>query len=525
MIPFQVRDLYKNIPAKKKLPPELRELYSAVEDKTIKWPTVFVILDALDESGERVQDQISDRIKALPFPDVRFLCTSRPFSKFHSLFCESPKVEIRATDDDITKFVDGRIEESKLLSKLLKPDLTLRKDIAAKIIKKADGMYGNLGVVCCDTFAGHTLLCCRFLMAKLHMDMVATAASRTEIRKALEDLPSGIDDTYKETMTRIRKQSMSDKIRAERALLWVFAARWQLSLIGLQHGLAIMNLGSGAEAVTADDLPDEDAIISACQGLLVLEMQGDDMLPNIQLVHNTAKDYFSKAYATEFPEGHFEIAKACVSYLSLRQVSTVLYGYFMEVDYRIEEADTLASSKQPIGGFTQDTFWYTRDLLTDFPLCDYSSEYWSSHLLEGDLSRLDIFLQMYSGNTTSGGGKKCSQFVKPTTYMMDMYISWPLPHTMPSHRFSGSLSKRSMISIPLTRTAGRCFSALQKQGTRLQSSFFSNRRRLMSIRPMQKTATLLQVPQRAVPTRLLKPYCPRLLFKLKVAETSSMRGE
>ncbi|KAK0627465.1 ankyrin repeat-containing domain protein [Immersiella caudata] len=379
-IPPSIKQLYgrgrRNDP---KQPPQCSTLHSAVErDKGVTWPTAIVVLDALDEADVRVQDQVKERILGLPFPNVRFLCTSRPFSKFHDIFSSSAQIEIAATDKDIKTFVNSHIDENKLLSKLLKNDMKLREDIADTIITQAKKM---------------------FLMARLHVEGIETADSRAEIREFLRGLPSGIEETYKETMKRIRRQSGRDRIRAERALTWVFGADRQLDLVELQHGLAIMNLGRGADKVTEDDLPDEDAILSACQGLLVLVQQASDK-PKLEPVHYTTKEYFATAYSTEFPTGHFEIAAACASYLSLRTLAMMISSHFAELNLYKEEDDLAYSTGgQPSGGFRAEPQKYPYIIWREFPLLDYAGRKWGFHLLAGDptaaaaISPSDIFWQ------------------------------------------------------------------------------------------------------------------------------------
>jgi ankyrin repeat protein len=363
-------------------------------------PTVFVVLDALDEAGERVQDHIVREISELPIPDVRLFCTSRPFSRFDELFRDSPKIEIRAMDEDIRTFVKAQIEERSRLHKLVRTDEKLQEDIMAKIIEMAEGMYvasqlssGILSSLCCEY---------RFLMARLHIDSVATGASKTNIRQALQSLPSGINNTYKQTMKRIRGQPDRDKMLAERALSWVFCSRRQLNIIELQHGLAVMDMEPGGEEVTEDDLPHEDIIISVCQGLLIQERKGHERA-FIRPVHYTAAEYFTKAHVEEFPHGQAEIATACVTYLSLSRLSHNLSCYLSELEREHEEDEVAYHyGGSPIGPKSQP--WKYRPVIWDcFPLFFYAGEHWGTHLCEAHLlglpiSTSNIFWQYHSNS-------------------------------------------------------------------------------------------------------------------------------
>lgn len=82
-------------------------------------------------------------------------------------------------------------------------------------------------------------------MAKLHRDSLTDAISRSILRRALQDLPSGIPETYRQTMKRIRDQTKYHRELAERALMWVSCSRRPLEMPELQHAVAIMDKSPG----------------------------------------------------------------------------------------------------------------------------------------------------------------------------------------------------------------------------------------------------------------------------------------
>jgi hypothetical protein len=103
-------------------------------------PTIVVVVDALDEAQEAVQDHLIEKISALPFPDIRIFCMSRQLSKFSALFAGSCQIEIRATDSDLQTYVEGQIQGKKRLSALVGDGASLRDEIKRAIIEKSDGM-------------------------------------------------------------------------------------------------------------------------------------------------------------------------------------------------------------------------------------------------------------------------------------------------------------------------------------------------------------------------------------------------
>jgi hypothetical protein len=110
----------------------------------------------------------------------------------------------------------------------------------------------------------------RFLAAKMHMDSIARKPSRTLVRKALEDLPRGLDATYDDAMRRIMSQP-SDRVEiARKVLCWVAFSRRPLCLTELQHAMAVE---PGINELNEDDLPDDETMISTCAGLVIVEAE------------------------------------------------------------------------------------------------------------------------------------------------------------------------------------------------------------------------------------------------------------
>lgn len=94
--------------------------------------------------------------------------------------------------------------------------------------------------------------------------------NRRAIRNTLENLPKGLDDTYAEVMNRIAGQNIEDKELAEEVLLWISYAARPLSVLELQHALAVEEKDSKTDV---DALPDEEIMISVCAGLVVIDTE------------------------------------------------------------------------------------------------------------------------------------------------------------------------------------------------------------------------------------------------------------
>ena len=105
-IPESARSLYESERRQPRPPVDVTQLISAFQTTISCSRTVFVVLDALDEASEKVQDSIVNKICHLPFPDVRLFCTSRPSLKFDEYFQDFLQLEIRATDHDLKAFIE-----------------------------------------------------------------------------------------------------------------------------------------------------------------------------------------------------------------------------------------------------------------------------------------------------------------------------------------------------------------------------------------------------------------------------------
>ena len=58
----------------------------------------------------------------------------------------------------------------------------------------------------------------RFLLTKLHIELLAQKQTRKSLRAALRALLKGLGETYKEAMRRIHNQSEDDVLLAERVI-------------------------------------------------------------------------------------------------------------------------------------------------------------------------------------------------------------------------------------------------------------------------------------------------------------------
>ena len=114
------------------------------------------------------------------------------------------------------------------------------------------------------------------------MDSLVTKTKLKDVRKALESLPPELDQSYEQTIERIKSQGKDYSELAMRVLLWVCCAIRPLYLIELQHAIAVQ---PGMTELDDDDLDEQDLMISVCAGLVVLDAETQTIHFVRKLIH------------------------------------------------------------------------------------------------------------------------------------------------------------------------------------------------------------------------------------------------
>ena len=137
-LPVSVRDLYDRH-NKKQTRPSFEEISRALFSVAAMYSRVFIIVDALDECqvSEGHQSRLLSEILTLQQKcKVNIFATARLIPEIIERFKGHARLEIRAHDEDVRNYLEGRISRSS--RKFLR---SLPEDIKTKIIKAVDGMY------------------------------------------------------------------------------------------------------------------------------------------------------------------------------------------------------------------------------------------------------------------------------------------------------------------------------------------------------------------------------------------------
>jgi hypothetical protein len=119
--------------------PSLDEAFDILRFAVAQHSKVYIIVDAIDEYPE-AQRRILLQYLAMMGSTVGVMITSRPHITADVSLPNLGALEIRATEEDIRRYVDAQIEISPRLSKHVQIRPELRKDIHSKITDTVDGM-------------------------------------------------------------------------------------------------------------------------------------------------------------------------------------------------------------------------------------------------------------------------------------------------------------------------------------------------------------------------------------------------
>lgn len=134
-----VRRLY-NDPNRTSTRPSLEEILSALQSTLTNYSSVYIVVDALDECQEKdgTRSQLLAKLRDLQGKgDMRLMVTSRFIPDIENEFKLALKLEVRASDADVKRFV---MDQKYRLPKCVQRDNELLRVVQDKIVEAADGM-------------------------------------------------------------------------------------------------------------------------------------------------------------------------------------------------------------------------------------------------------------------------------------------------------------------------------------------------------------------------------------------------
>ncbi|KAF5340346.1 hypothetical protein D9611_007918 [Ephemerocybe angulata] len=311
------------------------DMVKAFQDIVGLLSKVFLIIDGLDEADDGVKD---DLLRALPFLGANVLITSRPLELYSPRLPHALHVSIEARTEDIDHFVEEKIKSSSKLQAILRGKLALTEMLKTRIRESSRGM---------------------FLVARLQMDgVLEKGRSVSSLLKALNQLPSGVEEMYKNTLDRINAQAAEDVSIAHRVFIWLLHSARDLLAHELQDALAI---SFEDETYDSIDIIPVSMILSMCGGFVTVEEQGEKVIgseygseSHLRFIHYTTHEFLKTIELPEFASPHVYMAVACLIYL--RQHTQRLQAW-----EKAEDPKTL------------------RSYFASNPFLSYADQHWGKH--------------------------------------------------------------------------------------------------------------------------------------------------
>ena len=310
--------------------PSVQEYSELFQAEAARFSKVLLIVDALDECPERdgARAFLVDGVQGLA-PNVGLLVTSRHISGIESGFRSAGRIEVRAREEDLKKYLTSKIHDHRRLKRITRKDSDLLRGILDGVANKADGM---------------------FLLAQLHLESLAEEDTKKGIRAAVQNLPEKLDQIYDEAMQRIERQGAKKVRRAKQVLSWICFAERPLRVKELQHALAIE---PDDDDLDVEALPDKDLPVAVCAGLVTIDPESQI----VRFVHFTTDDYFKRMGDEIFPAAQIDITQACLTCLCYDRLSVIF--------------------EHP---FKKELFVHLRTKMrAQYPLLDYASLFWARH--------------------------------------------------------------------------------------------------------------------------------------------------
>ncbi|KAF7898861.1 uncharacterized protein EAF01_008074 [Botrytis porri] len=286
-LPAVVKDIF-NLHSPRQNRPSAKEISSTLKSMIGSYSKVFIIVDALYEcqmaNGCRMQF-LSEIFDIQETCQLSLFSTSRHIPDIEKRFDSSMRLEIRASDKDVERYLDGRISQ---LPEYVQKRTDLQNEVKTAIITAIDGM---------------------FLLARLNFDSLRGKQSPKAMRNALNSLPTGSDayrDAYKDAMERIEGRLDDERDLAKQVLLWITCAKRPLTTAELQEAIAVEINESELDETNFSEI---STMISVCAGLcawfIILQK-------NTSSGHETIDFLMQKTFITTI----------CVTYLSFETFNT-----------------------------------------------------------------------------------------------------------------------------------------------------------------------------------------------------------
>ena len=120
--------------------PSVDDIFNALLDVLVKFSAVYVVIDAVDEcrDSDGTRRLFLAKLQDLQAKtDLRIMVTSRMIPDIINEFKTALRLEVRASDEDVKRFVAGQVQR---LPRCIQRDAALQKMVQDKITEAVSGM-------------------------------------------------------------------------------------------------------------------------------------------------------------------------------------------------------------------------------------------------------------------------------------------------------------------------------------------------------------------------------------------------
>jgi hypothetical protein len=264
------------------------------------------------------------------------------------------------------------------------------------------------------------------------MDRLAVLRTGRDVRDALADMPTTLNETYVAILERIPKH---DRAIAREALLWLCLSLRPLKLTELAEAVVLRE--SDVDIDDDSRLTDPASLLDICQGLAAsnnnLITLAHDSIRSFLLsphIKNTSVAFF----ALDAAESHSLIMRKCLTYLQLSEFASGPVTSYEALEERHN----------------------------NYPLADYVTNHWPIHSEQFSLSKYDEerILEFFATKNRYNGSSFESwvQFLLSTISMEPMRQTEPLYYAASFNMTSIlKLLLRPELKIDVNRPGGRFY--------------------------------------------------------------------
>lgn len=305
-LPESVSKLYDQF-KEDRIRPSFAELSKALRAVAALYSRVFIIIDALDEcdsSGNNRTRFLRELFDFQAHSGANICATSRNVGEVSTMFASSDLIPISATVEDVEVYLNAQM--AYLDAEIFDDQFLIT--IRPRVLKAVDGMY----VLHFSLYLEAVLIILRFLLAKLHIDLLAAQNTKGDVLEALHSLGKGegeLHKTYEQAVERINSQRAPSRDLAWRILEWIVFSKRPLSTAELQHALAVRN---STKNLDENFIPSSRVLQSVCAGLVTIDKESGI----VRLDHYTIQEFFIERDNELLSNAVSHITEDCVRYLS-----------------------------------------------------------------------------------------------------------------------------------------------------------------------------------------------------------------